>query len=228
MPQTLLSQRLLAVANYIPQGSRLLDVGSDHAYLPLYLLEQGLISHAIAGEVVAGPYQAALTNAQNSPFADKLEVRLADGLAAFEPSDSIDTIAICGMGGRLIADILDKGRAKLSSVNRLVLQPNNREDELRQWLSQAGFTILAEEILEENDKIYEIIVAEAGQQDLDSKDLRFGPFLSQEKSPVFVKKWERELATLEKALANIPDHHEEPRSAMSQKIQAIKEVLHES
>lgn len=228
MSETLLSQRLLAVANYVPAGSRLLDVGSDHAYLPLYLLEQGQISHAIAGEVVVGPYQAALKNAQNSPFAAQLEVRLADGLAAFEPSDQIDCITICGMGGRLIADILDNGRAKLSSVTRLVLQPNNREDELRQWLTQAGFEILAEEILEENDKIYEILVVEHGQQELNDKDLRFGSYLRQEKSAVFVKKWERELNTLEKAFANIPDHHGETRSAMSQKIQAIKEVIHES
>ncbi|MET3557359.1 tRNA (adenine22-N1)-methyltransferase [Streptococcus rupicaprae] len=223
-----LSRRLRQVAGFVPQGARLLDVGSDHAYLPLYLLEQGAISHAIAGEVVDGPYQSALKNAQNSPFTAQLEVRLADGLAAFAPADAIDTITICGMGGRLIASILDNGRAKLEGVTRLVLQPNNREDELRNWLSRAGYAILVEEILEEQGKIYEIIVAERGQQDLSDLDLRFGPFLRQDKSPVFVTKWEKELKQLEQALAGIPDHHEEARSAIAQKIQAIKEVLHES
>lgn len=223
-----LSHRLQAVAQHVPQGARLLDVGSDHAYLPLYLLEQGVISQAIAGEVVDGPYQSALKNAQNSPFAAQLEVRLADGLAAFEPADAIDTITICGMGGRLIASILENGRAKLEGVTRLVLQPNNREDELRDWLSRAGYAILAEEILEEQGKIYEIIVAEKGQQVLSALDLRFGPFLRQEKSPVFVTKWDKELRQLETALSGIPDHHQETRSALAQKIQAIKEVLHES
>lgn len=225
---TILSQRLRAVASFVPQGARLLDVGSDHAYLPLYLLEQAQISHAIAGEVVAGPYQAALTNVQNSAFASQLEVRLADGLDAMALTDAIDTITICGMGGRLIATILDNGRAKLADVQRLVLQPNNREDDLRRWLSANHYAIVAERVLEEQGKIYEIIVAEPGQQELTPADIRFGPFLRQEQSAVFVKKWQAECHQLEKTLSAIPDQHIETRSAMSQKIQNIKEVLHES
>lgn len=228
MTDTQLSQRLLAVSQFVPAGSRLLDVGSDHAYLPLYLLEQGQIIAAVAGEVVAGPYQSALKNAQNSPFADRLTVRLADGLAALEPTDGIDTVTICGMGGRLIASILDNGRAKLEGINRLILQPNNREDDLRLWLSENGYAILTEAILEEQGKIYEIMVVEPGQQDLSPADLRFGPFLRQEQSAVFVTKWTKELNKLEEALSEIPDHHIEARSAITQRIQAIKEVLHES
>lgn len=228
MTETQLSQRLLAVSTFVPAGSRLLDVGSDHAYLPLYLLEQGQITAAVAGEVVAGPYQSALKNAQNSPFADRLTVRLADGLAALEPTDGIDTVTICGMGGRLIASILDNGRAELEGINRLILQPNNREDDLRLWLSSNGYAILAEAILEEHGKIYEIIVAEPGQQELSPADLRFGPFLHQEQSTVFVTKWTKELKKLEEALFEIPDHHLQARSAIAQRIQAIKEVLHES
>lgn len=223
-----LSKRLLAVANFVPAGRRLLDVGSDHAYLPLYLLEQGQITSAVAGEVVAGPYQSARKNAQNSSFADRLAVRLADGLAALEPTDGIDTVTICGMGGRLIASILENGRAELRGINRLILQPNNREDDLRLWLSSNGYAIQAEAILEEHGKIYEIIVAEPGQQDLSPADLRFGPFLRQEKSAVFVSKWTKELKKLEGALCEIPDHHLQARSAIAQRIQAIKEVLHES
>ncbi|MGT2756534.1 tRNA (adenine(22)-N(1))-methyltransferase [Streptococcus ovuberis] len=223
-----LSKRLRQVASFVPKGARLLDVGSDHAYLPLYLLEQGTIHYAIAGEVVEGPYRSALSNVQKSSFASQIEVRLADGLAAFEAIDAIDTITICGMGGRLIASILDKGGKKLAKVNRLVLQPNNREDELRGWLSQSGYAILAEEILEEQGKIYEIIVAEKGQQALSDLDLRFGPFLRQAKSPVFLNKWENELKQLEQALAGIPDRHAETRSAIAQNIHAIKEILHES
>lgn len=228
MTRTSLSQRLQAVANYVPAGSRLLDVGSDHAYLPLYLLEQGKITYAIAGEVVQGPYQSALANAQASPFSHLLDVRLADGLAAVEPNDGIDTITICGMGGRLIAEILDKGKARLSSVQRLVLQPNNREDDLRLWLSQNGYMIMAEDIVEDKDKIYELILAVPGHQALSALDIRFGPILRQSQSPIFVSKWQRERDKLEEALAGIPVQHTEARSAMCNTLNTIKEVLHES
>ncbi|MGT2925909.1 tRNA (adenine(22)-N(1))-methyltransferase [Streptococcus cuniculipharyngis] len=223
-----LSQRLQAVASYVPKGARLLDVGSDHAYLPLALMSQGLLDFAIAGEVVAGPYQSALTNVAQAGFSEQISVRLANGLAAFEEKDRISVITICGMGGRLIAEILENGKAKLHPLQRLILQANNREDELRQWLLANHFTIVAEEIVQENDKIYEIIVAEPGQSTLSSKDLRFGPYLRLEKSPVFLKKWTKELAKLNQALQQIPVQYETDRSAIGQKIEAIKEVLNES
>lgn len=226
--QTILSQRLQDVANYIPTGARLLDVGSDHAYLPIYLMEKGLIDFAIAGEVVKGPYDSAVTNVACSGLSDKIQVRLANGLAAFEEADDISVITICGMGGYLISDILENGRAKLTNVDRLILQPNNREDELRDWLGRNGFKIIAEKIMTENDKFYEIMVVEPGQMDLDARELRFGPYLLQEKSQVFKAKWQRELGKLESALSHVPESHEDDRSAISQKIQAIKEAINES
>lgn len=226
--QTILSQRLQDVANYIPTGARLLDVGSDHAYLPIYLMEKGLIDFAIAGEVVKGPYDSAVTNVASSGLSDKIQVRLANGLAAFEEADDISVITICGMGGYLISDILENGRAKLTNVDRLILQPNNREDELRDWLGRNGFKIIAEKIMTENDKFYEIMVVEPGQMDLDARELRFGPYLLQEKSQVFKAKWQRELGKLESALNHVPESHEDDRSAISQKIQAIKEAINES
>ena len=180
--QTVLSKRLAAVAEFVPQGARLLDVGSDHAYLPIALMEEGKIDFAIAGEVVKGPYESAVHNVAGAGLADKIVVRLADGLAAFGASDKVTTITICGMGGGLIADILAAGVEKLASVDRLILQPNNREDELRAWLMNNGFNLVTEEIMTENDKFYEIMVVEHGQMTLSETDLRFGPFLNQEKS----------------------------------------------
>jgi len=224
----MISKRLELVASFVPQGSILLDVGSDHAYLPIELVERGQIEAAIAGEVVDGPYQSALKNVEAHGLKEKIQVRLANGLAAFEEEDQVSVITIAGMGGRLIATILEEGLDKLSGVERLILQPNNREDDLRIWLQDHGFQIVAESILEEAGKFYEILVVEAGQMKLSASDVRFGPFLSKEVSPVFIKKWQKEAVKLEFALSQIPEKNLEERQVLVDKIQAIKEVLHVS
>ncbi len=224
----MISKRLELVASFVPQGSILLDVGSDHAYLPIELVERGQIEAAIAGEVVVGPYQSAVKNVEAHGLGEKIQVRLANGLAAFEEADQVSVITIAGMGGRLIATILEEGLDKLGNVKRLILQPNNREDDLRIWLQEHGFQIVAESILEEAGKFYEILVVEAGQMNLSASDVRFGPFLSKEISPVFVQKWQKEANKLEFALDQIPEKNREERQVLAHKIQAIKEVLHVS
>ena len=224
----MISKRLELVASFVPQGAILLDVGSDHAYLPIELVERGQIEAAIAGEVVDGPYQSAVKNVEAHGLKEKIQVRLANGLAAFEEEDQVSVITIAGMGGRLITTILEEGLDKLASVERLILQPNNREDDLRIWLQANGFQIVAESILEEAGKFYEILVVEAGQMKLSASDVRFGPFLSKEVSPVFIKKWQKEATKLEFALSQIPEKNLEERQVLVDKIQAIKEVLHVS
>ena len=224
----MISKRLELVASFVPQGAILLDVGSDHAYLPIELIERGKIESAIAGEVVEGPYQSAVKNVEAHGLKEKIQVRLANGLAAFEEGDQVSVITIAGMGGRLIARILEEGLEKLSNVRRLILQPNNREDDLRIWLQDNGFQIVAESILEEAGKFYEILVVEAGQMKLSDIDIRFGPFLSKGVSPVFVKKWQKEAAKLDFALSQIPGKNLSERQVLIDKIQAIKEVLHAS
>ena len=224
----MISKRLELVASFVPQGSILLDVGSDHAYLPIELVERGQIEAAIAGEVVVGPFQSAVKNVEAHGLKEKIQVRLANGLAAFEEVDQVSVITIAGMGGRLIATILEEGSDKLANVESLILQPNNREDDLRIWLQDHGFQIVAESILEEAGKFYEILVVEAGQMKLSASDVRFGPFLSKEVSPVFIKKWQKEATKLEFALSQIPEKNLEERQVLAHKIQAIKEVLHVS
>ena len=224
----MISKRLETVASFVSQGAVLLDVGSDHAYLPIELVEKGHIERAIAGEVVVGPYQSAVKNVENHGLSDKIQVRLANGLAAFDESDQVSVITIAGMGGRLIASILEEGFDKLAHVERLILQPNNREDDLRNWLQDHGFQIIAESILEEAGKFYEILVVEAGQMKLSARDTRFGPFLAREVSPVFVQKWQKEAEKLEFALGQIPEKNQEERQVLIDKIKAIKEVLHAS
>jgi len=132
------------------------------------------------------------------------------------------------MGGRLIADILAAGLEKLASVSRLVLQPNNREDELRAWLVDNDFRIVDEAILEENEKFYEILVVEQGSQELTAKELRFGPYLMLEQAPAFVQKWSKEVEKLAFALEQVPDENQSARASLEDRIAQIKEVLNES
>ena len=186
-----LSARLACVASLVPAGARVADIGSDHAYLPAALVLDGKIDFAIAGEVVKGPYENAVHEIKDHQLEGRVIPRLADGLAAIEPADKVDTITIAGMGGSLIASILEKDKNKLTGIKRLVLQPNVGESQLREWLMNNHYQIMNEKIIEEDNHIYEIIVAEPSVVPFrySKYELDFGPFLLENKGPVFRKKW---------------------------------------
>ncbi|MEY8434562.1 tRNA (adenine(22)-N(1))-methyltransferase TrmK [Streptococcus hyointestinalis] len=220
-----LSYRLETIATLVPDGARLLDVGSDHAYLPIALIEAEKIAFALAGEVVKGPYESAVSNVRDHKLQSQITVRLANGLEALESSDQIDCITICGMGGRLIVEILEKGKDKLADVDCLILQPNNREDDVRAWLAANGFAIDKEVVLKDKGKFYEIIKAQKGEMSLSEGELRFGPYLMKESSVIFTEKWQVECAKLEKALSRVPLDKSKERELLIEKIDRIKEVL---
>lgn len=191
-----LSKRLETVASFVPNGAVTADIGSDHAYLPCYLVKKGVVSAAIAGEVVNGPYQSAKKQVQAEGLTDSVSVRLGDGLEVLQPGEA-ECITIAGMGGALIASILDRGKDKLGDVKRLVLQPNISAISIRTWFIDNGWELVDEEILEEDGKIYEILVGEQGNPDtpyqpLGEKGLLFGPFLMIRKQEAFRKKWSLE------------------------------------
>lgn len=214
-----LSKRLSAVAAFVPEHARLADIGSDHAKLPLSLLERGQIEFAIAGEVVRGPFEIAQAA---TAATDKIIVRLADGLSAFTAADRIDTLVIAGMGGLLIRDILAADAKKAASVKRLILQANNEEEALRRWLTARHFAIVAEELVEDKGKIYDILVAEVGAQQLTENQLRFG---LQQDSPIFQDKWQRRLDEIDKVLVLLPEKETQQRTRLTDEKRQILEVL---
>ena len=163
-----LSPRLKTVASFLEGATLLCDVGSDHAYLPVYAIQQGLITSAIAGEVVKGPFESAQQTVQDYALNDKISVRLGDGLDVVTSKDEVTAISICGMGGELIARILEQGRVKgtLTGKESLVLQPNVAEHLLRQWLVEHHYEILEDVVVEDHHRLYEIIVAEKREQSL--------------------------------------------------------------
>ena len=119
-----LSNRLKAVASFVEKGAIVADIGSDHAYLPCFLIKTGIVQKAIAGEVAKGPYESAINNVTREGLTNAVTVRLADGLLAIEESDQVDTVTIAGMGGSLIASILENGKERLKNVKRIIAQPN--------------------------------------------------------------------------------------------------------
>ena len=209
MNEHVLSKRLSLVGQEVPKGARLADIGSDHAYLPVALMLAGKIDFAVAGEVVKGPFESAKAQVAKNGLSEKIMVRLADGLAAVQAADAIDTVTIAGMGGTLIAQILASGQenGQLKGSERLVLQPNVGEQQVRRWLAVNSYEIVAEHILEENNKRYEIIVAEPRKTDSQlsytPEELFFGPFLLKEKSPIFLAKWQQEAEQLRRVLQQL-------------------------
>ena len=203
MNEHTLSVRLERVAANVPAGARLADIGSDHGYLPVALMRRGAITAAVAGEVAITPFHAAQRTVRDNGLEQQITVRLANGLAAIEPHDGITAISVCGMGGETIRDILESGKAHVNGRERLILQPNGGEQPLRQWLMDNGYSILSEELLQENRFYYEIIVAErAGPVRYSAEELYFGPLQMQARSPIFLTKWQRMLRQKHKTLAS--------------------------
>ncbi|TDM42584.1 tRNA (adenine-N(1))-methyltransferase [Macrococcoides goetzii] len=222
-----LNNRLKTVARYI-QHERLADIGSDHAYLPLYALENNLIRFAVAGEVVAGPFEAAVQNVKKYNASSSIDVRLGNGLEVIKPGE-VDVITICGMGGPLIADIITTGKDKLSNHPRLVLQSNIHTEAVRHALVSLGYEIIAEEIMKEKKHTYEIIVAEYTTENVEytQKALKFGPILLQNINEVFIEKWDREYQHLIKVLSAIEHDpvHAQKYEQIKEEISLLKEVL---
>ena len=154
-----LSPRLQGIADQVPAGARFADVGTDHGYLPVWLLLQGRIQHAIASDLRAGPLQRARETAAQYGTAAQMDFRLCDGLAGIAP-DEVDTIAIAGMGGETIAMIL--AAAPWTRQCRLLRQPMTAGEDLRQWLGENGYRINSERIACEGKRYYTILNVTGG------------------------------------------------------------------
>lgn len=226
MNEHTLSMRLERVAAHVPNGARLADIGSDHAYLPVALVRRGVIDAALAGEVATTPFQAAERTVRDNGLEQQITVRLADGLAAIEARGGITAISLCGMGGETIRDILEAGKAHLSGAERLILQPNGGEQPLRLWLMRNGYRIVSEELLHENRFYYEIIVAERADPVVyTAEQLFFGPLLMQARSQVFLAKWQRALRLRQKTLAAFERAQAVPEAKLQEISQQIRWML---
>ncbi|MCD2136865.1 tRNA (adenine(22)-N(1))-methyltransferase [Salinicoccus halitifaciens] len=223
----MIDERLKYAANHI-KGEILVDIGSDHAYLPIYAIREGMAGGAICGEVAEGPYEATLKNIASYGMEEKIEARLGDGLHILTPDDEVDTITICGMGGPLIARILTGGFENVGGHPRLVLQANNHMYPLRQAVDNLNYRIVHEKVLKLGKHFYEIIVCDydENRKRMSQKELHFGPLNLVEREEAFLKKIKWEYDHQKRIFESIdggrnPDKKEEIKS----KIKLLEEVL---
>ena len=153
-----LSKRLQTVANAVTPGSRVADVGTDHGYVPIYLVERGLCPEAIAMDVNEGPLARAEEHIRAEGLSDRIQTRKSDGLAALAPEET-DAVVIAGMGGALMCRILQDATAFLEAGRELILQPQSEWFKVRRLLSASGYRITKEWFLEEEGKYYVVIKA---------------------------------------------------------------------
>lgn len=153
-----LDSRLMAIANLVRKDKIFADIGTDHAYLPVYLVEKGIINKAIAADLRIGPLENAKLAVESYNYSDKIELRLSDGLDNFKENE-VEEIAIAGMGGLLISSFIERTTWLKNSDIHLILQPMTHVEELRKALFDNGFIIDNEVVAEDDDKLYIIVSA---------------------------------------------------------------------
>lgn len=205
-----ISDRLLALAQYIDPGEAVADIGTDHGFLPIFLYRNGISHKVILSDVKKGPLEKAKENLKAyAPFL-QADLRLGSGLEPYGPS-CVDSVVIAGMGGRLIIDILAHDLKKTASFGKFILQPRNAQDKLRRWLYSQGFLITGEQLVRERHHICEIIAARPPSKDSPGnrpdenelermeKDLVFlvSPLLFERKDPLLAEFLRRKIRTEE-------------------------------
>lgn len=195
--------RLEAVAALVPQGAILADIGTDHAYLPVYLLERKQIMRAIAGDIAEGPCQAARVTVGMHGLKNSIEVRKGSGLEVLTPGEA-DCVTICGMGGSTMISILEDSMDVALATRTLVLQPMAGAPSLRKWLVEHGWRITAEDLVDDAPHFYEIMQVERGESTpLSELELLVGPVNLAGEHPLLAKHVERQIAGLEQVLASM-------------------------
>lgn len=216
------NQRLNKILDLINVHDCVADIGTDHGYLLIGCMEKGL-KFCQGVENKLGPYLVAEANLNNYIQDGRIKLSLSDGLKDLDPL--IDTVVIAGMGGELISKIIDESLTKAKTLKKLILEPNVRCYELRKHLNLNGFTIYNEEIINDNDKYYEIMEVKFTNSlpTLSENELLFGPILLKKANPLFITKWQTKLKEYE----NIKNTSTKKLPNIEEMIERIKEVIHD-
>lgn len=181
-----LSKRLETIASFVAEGSSIADIGTDHGYIPICLVERGIAPRALAMDVRQGPLDRARAHVEEAGYSDQITTRLSDGLAAMKPGEA-DTVIIAGMGGELILHILEEGRALWPGIRQFVLSPHSETGKVRAYLRREGFRIRREAMVKDEGKYYPVMdVTPDGRKQQEGRliDDLYGAFLLEARDPV--------------------------------------------
>ena len=202
-----LSRRLETIASFVPEGSTVADIGTDHGYIPIHLVQEGKAKHAIAMDVRKGPLLRAQAHIHEAGLEAHVEVRLSDGLLKLEQNEA-DCVVIAGMGGELIIHILEEGRGLWEGIPHWVLSPHSELDKVRRFLEEQEFFTWRETMIKEEGKFYTIMginrTNKAGEKDNREISYRYGRSLLESKDPVlkeYLKKEEEQLEQIMRGLS---------------------------
>lgn len=207
-------KRLELIASKIPKGSKAADIGTDHAYLPIYLITEGICPKVIATEILPGPYLKAKENIERFGFMDFIELRYGFGFKPLIPKES-DVAVISGMGAMTIIDIFEESKQIASSFQSIVLQPMKNVVELRKYLLTHCYKIIDEDVCDEGGKFYEVLTVKYAETlKFIEADVLIGPVLRRKKDPITLSYMKYQ----EKRLQRIVESLKESRRADSEQM----------
>ena len=183
-----ISKRLEFIANHIDKCESIIDVGTDHGYIPIYAVKKGLCNKAIASDINKDPVKKAQLNVALEGLSKKIDVRLGGGLQTVDIKE-VEGVVIAGMGGNLIRDILEHDKRKLPFYKFLILQPAQNPEVLREYLYNNGYEILEEDLCFDEGIYYELFKVRKNSKEnmkLDPIYYEFSPVLLKDKHPLMI------------------------------------------
>lgn len=226
-----ISNRLTTAAALVTQGYTLADVGTDHGYIPIYLLQQKKIPAAIAMDINEGPLERAKEHIALYGLQAYIQTRLSDGVAALKPGE-VEAVLIAGMGGGLVMHILKDGEKVCQSAKELILQPQSEIEHVREFLREKGYTILAEDMVYEDGKFYPMMKvqyqgenenAQKASEVLKLSDL-YGGLLLQNRHPVLKTFLEKERLIYTGIKENLEKQPESEK--IRTRLAEVEDILH--
>ena len=224
-----LSKRLQAVADLVSDGMVVADVGTDHGYIPIYLVETKKSPKAFAMDVNEGPLLRAKEHIAEHGLCDLIQTRQSDGARNLQEQEC-DCVVIAGMGGALTVKILEEGKMIFRSLKEFILQPQSELMKTRQYLVENGYHIVEEDMVLEDGKFYPMMkVINGPSPDLDKVELRYGKRLLGQKHPILKEFLEKEVRTKEQILHSLNMgtglHIESRRKEIQEELEEIRYAL---
>lgn len=220
----MISKRLLAVAGLVTKGYVVADIGTDHGYVPIYLVKNNICPKAYAMDINEGPLKTAAENVAGEGLQEKITVCLADGMEALRPEQA-DSVIIAGMGGELIVQILRKSKVN-DFVKEFILSPHKNPEVLRSYLSQNHFCVTDEVMLKEGGKYYTVMKVRHGtERPYDTAELLYGRKLIEHRDLVLMEYLKEQERKFSQIYANAQLSHSRQTGKISEKLQNIRNTM---